>query len=388
MRVFSSFFAEATPRYSVLYDIGSGSVGAALIEYTDTHVRVVSALREPLPFSDEQHADEFAGLIAHTLARVSESVREELGRRSLKPHEYDIRTIVHTPWAYTHSTSVSGHFERETVVTRNVLRSFVAERLSTSAPEGHTQFNRHITRIELNGYHTNNPYKKSATHLSVSILVSSMPSAIYNVINEAFANLFPGHTIRIDSFIYTSMQLPELADTADSYTFVDIGGERAVVYVVRDHTILAHAQIPFGVQHVLRGVTHNDPEKTPAAASLLTMYLANTCTPSQCRKVEEALEPVEAEWTRAFGEAAARITKTHRLPTPTYVSVDAQSAAWFIRTLKKIDFCQFTVTTEPLAPRILSFESEVSALLLVESVPKDTPLLLAARSLAALRDRV
>ncbi len=378
MGALSWLSSRGEPEYTVVFDIASGSIGTALVHQQNQRARILFAKRLPLQFVQEHTADEFAALIARTIATAAELVRREIATHDLKPADYTVQALLHTPWAFSHSVAIDTHLENETPITRELLRSFVADTLKPDVPSGHTIFNQHITRIELNGYSTTDPYRKKASHLAASVLVSTTPTALHTRVTTALEEAFPAHTPSLDAYLYAALQLPELRDAPDDITFIDIGGEYMSVAIIRDAAVIASAQSSFGTTHLIRAVADENPDAHASALSLVTMYLANTCTPSQCRQVEQALTSVDTQWSEAFGTTAATLNKSNRLPTHTYVSVDQRFAPWFTHALGKIDFAQFTVTARPLEPELIDMARATHAVQLADGVPRDAALILAA----------
>jgi hypothetical protein len=364
--------------YVVVFDIGSASVGVAIARYEgDKNIDVLFTHRELISFGTKQSADALGSYVAKTLGVVGEKAIAALGTLKGIGGNYSVHAVVHAPWADTYSDRAESTLTKETIITREVLQQFVAHQISPTTIEGRVEFDRHITRIELNGYATTNPYKKKAEQIAITMLKSSMAEAVHAAIFNSFANLFPNHDIHIDAFLFATTQLEELFATNDSYTIIDVGGEYTSLSIVHEGIIAGSIWANFGTEYLVRAIARGDETNRQGAVSELAMYVNNTCTPAQCRKIEELLTDSERTWTKAFGDACTTLSKAHRIPTKAFVSVDKRYYPWFKTAIERLDFSQFTVTGKPFGTKIIPLEKAGKQLSFPESVKRDSMLSLA-----------
>lgn len=362
--------------YALVFDIESATVGVAIAHYKKKDsIEILFTHRTRIEYKDAQGAEHLATAVGDAIFAAGDRALEALGRMPKAHKDYSVHAIVHAPWANSQTQRADGVLPEEVPVTRELLQEFMAQHLPHTKTEGRVQFDQHITRIELNGYATTDPYNKKAKHIAITALKSTMADAIHAGITEALREILPNHDVHIGASLFATMQLQEFFGGNDAYTLVDIGGEYTSLSVIRNGTLAGSTSTSFGSEHLIRAVSSDDDEKRQTAVSELTMYLNNACTPAQCRKVEESLDSVEGAWVRAFGDASAKLSKLHRLPTKTFVTV-GMYGTWFERMLGKIDFGQFTVTGQPLEPRILLPENAQRKITYKEKVKHDALLAL------------
>ncbi|MBF05182.1 hypothetical protein CL644_00515 [bacterium] len=233
-----------------------------------------------------------------------------------------------------------------------------------------------MTKIALNGYTTADPYGKKAENIAITALESDVSDIIHNSISDAFQNTFPNHRVNLDSFLFVATHLREFFENSGTYALMDIGGEYTSLSVIRDDTITASTWAGFGTEYLIRSLLTGEKTDRQSVVSELVMYIDNTCTPSQCRKIETALVSIEQEWIKAFGDACANLSKHSRIPTKVYVSVDKRYGKWFKTVIEKIDFANFTITGKPLEAQILTLDRAKKSIKYKEGVKQDTVLAL------------
>ena len=366
------------PKPLLLFDIGSATVGVAIISFPKGEPSEIHFThRERIVFESEKEDPESLGTaVGAAISKAASRALDALGKLDMHHGEYEARAIIHAPWTDSKSRRAEKNLVNETLITKDFLKKFIVEQLPPEAHENRTQFDRHTIRIELNGYATRNPDQKHAENIAVTVLESSMANEVNDAVMSAFEDALPNHDVHLDAFLFTTTQMRELFGAIDAYTIVDISGKYTSVSVVRDQTVIGTAWAKFGTENLVDTISNGDPDARSSAISELTMFFNDTCTPAQCRKVESRLESVEKDWVRAFGDACTKLSKTHRMPTNTFVSVDTTFGPWFTKGLQRLDFGQFTVTGQPLSPQLITPDTAKKPLMFKSGVKKDSMLAL------------
>jgi len=356
----------------VMFDIGSASVGVALATHKkDKGVVIHFTHREPIKFGSDQSASALGSYVAAAIKIAGTRAVDAAADASKFGNDYSVHAITHAPWASSRSLRADGVLSKEIKITREILQQFMAEHLPKTHTEGRVQFDRHVTRIELNEYATTEPYGKKANHIAMTVLESSMADTIYTAITNAFAEVFSDRETHMDAFLFAATQMNELFEKSDTYTIVDVGGEYTSVSVITNGTVTESVWASFGTEYLVRAVLDGADEGRQSAISELVMYIDNTCTPAQCRKLDSLLKKIEREWITAFGDACAKLSKTHRIPTKTFISIDKRFGPWFKQAVEHVDFGQFSVTGQPLKARLLTLEAANSRLTFKEPAKRD-----------------
>lgn len=359
MSVLSSLFPPAiTSSYALVFDIGSATVGVSFVRYKkDSPAEALFVHREIIHYGESTRAEDVAFAMNATVQKAGRTAIETIGRLPHVPSSrYAVHAIIHAPWAASHSTRAEHTLPKETTITKPLLKEFVARHFTQDSLTDRTDFDSHVTHVELNGYVTSDPYGKKAKSLAVTLLTSSMASVVYESMLDAFWQILPEHTVTFTPFMYAALELSELFHNTESFTLIDVGGTYTSISIVEDRKAIATSASNFGTEHLLDAVTQGDVDGRTTARSELNMFLNNTCTPSQCRKLENILKPVEQQWATAFGDASAQLAQEHKLPTRTFITVARPYGAWFERITERFDFGQFSVTGKALVAEPVTLE--------------------------------
>ncbi len=352
-----SLFSRAHPTHTVLFDIGSATVGVAIAKYHAGHpIEILFTHREFIKYTDGVDVAESLRVAVENAGNTAVTALGALGRHGVRT--YSVQAIAHAPWIDSYSTRIESGLKTETTITRALLQKFMRDKLPQTQVANRIQCDYHVTKIELNGYHTMDPYQKKAQHVALTILQSTMAIKVHEALRTAYGNVFPNHEVHIDAFLFAITQLQDVVTQSNALSILDIGGEYTTLHVIQDGVAVASIGIDFGTEHVLRTLMDGTQLNRQAALSELGMYLANTCTPSQCRKIETALERADAEWVRVFGDACTTLHKTHRIPNTLHIVGNTRVTKWFTAILARMDFATFTTTGQPLEPSLVSLGAQ------------------------------
>lgn len=369
----------ARHRYACVFDISSGSIGASVVRYTHNKSPEVFFLAtQSIQFNSPTSATSLAASLSKALRKVSLEVIDYIGKDTAIPsHGYTLEIVIHAPWSSSSSARVEKSLQKESTVTKKVLQQFVERNLPDTTAEGYIRFANHITSVELNGYPTANPYNKEAKTIAVTELSSTMAAPVHTALLEVLRDVFPETSPTLRPFIYELINSKHEAHPEDSYLVIDIGDIYTSLKSVSSTTITSSAAVEFGVQDVLLSISDGDSSKNAASASLLSMFLQNTCTPSQCRDIESKLSVAESAWAKNFGDACTQLTTVGKLPTHAYIVAPREYVTWFEHIVERFDFGQFTVTGKELHAEAFSADTLRHALTNHHKTAPNTSLALA-----------
>ena len=86
------------------------------------------------------------------------------------------------------------------------------------------------------------------------------------------------------------------------------------------------------------------PEDT---LSKLRMIARGDCNDPTCASISEAMGKAEPELVRVFGETMGKLVTRERLPNDLILATHGDLIPWLSTFFTRIDFTQFTTTTQP-----------------------------------------
>ncbi|KKW19460.1 MAG: hypothetical protein UY63_C0013G0031 [Parcubacteria group bacterium GW2011_GWA2_51_10] len=362
----------------IVADLGSNSAGVCLIE-PGRPAAIISAERLTLPWKERTPKERTAGVLslldeacAHASALLA---RMKAERHMLAPKE--AYAIIHAHWTNSQTSETAVLYEKEETVTEEMMSSLARKALEqTKEIDRSGIFEASVTCIDLNGYTTGRPNGKRARQVSIPTLMSSFEPGLAQGARETLLRHFPGEVS------FRSMTRAILAAVKESggqirnSIIIDIGGETANCIVMRDGIIDSHVVAGKGAREILMHIAGKGSAEE--ILSLMRMREKDACSEPECARLDSSLAEVELELTKSFGETMARLANLRRLPNAMTIIALPELLPWLVRFFSRIDFGQFTVTTQPFKPSALSPDDLASFAVAASGVRVDTSLALAA----------
>lgn len=210
-----------------------------------------------------------------------------------------------------------------------------------------------VVRVELNGYPTAHPIGRRAHTLGVSVLVSDCDASVRKNVAETMSRVFacPPPALRSGTRALLTV-LRESPAFPDDCLIINMTSNATNLIVVTGGTAVRHTRIPEGVRSIVKRIGETGlPEET---LTLIRMLAEDRCESEACKATSAAIARAEPDLARIFGEAMGRIAATERLPNALILAVQEDMAPWLSQFFSRIDFTQFTVTTQPFEAAMIT----------------------------------
>lgn len=331
----------------LVVDIDDASVGVALVR-TDEKAVILRAERATLPFENRD--------TAHSVSAVTQlleaTVKKVVDAYAADPTAHTIIktfAIIRSPWTRFRTAQAEEVHEHAITVTEAEVQALAKKALES--PSDFSPGNRlenGIVHVYVNGYPTNAPAGKQGARLAVTAYESDIKPEIRTAVSEALLRVLPGRVPTLRSSMcallsVTGEHMPE----AHRCVILDVGSSSTHCAVVLKEAVTQSIVIPIGLSTVLTRIAAGAlPEET---LTQLRMLAHDTCTTDVCKALKDSLARIEPELAKSFGEGFATIAAKRRLPNATFLSAPAEIMPWISGFFLRVDFAQFTATTQPLA---------------------------------------
>ncbi len=353
------FFSRA-PRSFVIADVGAGGSAIGVIRLDERAAHLCAAARSH-PRLDERDASAALASLARTFAESADAARSQATKAGARVPEAAY-VIIRAPWAASRCLYAERAFETDTAISDDLISGLAKEALAQAADIAQDELlEASIVHIELNGYPVSSPRGKRARHIRVAILVSSIPKRYRDAITDAAQKAFPGITLKLRSHVRALLVALKSEQHDRNCVVIDLADDGTTVSVVRKNLLDSQTRIDAGVQTLVSRVAKSGSREETLA--LLSMLEKGICTSAACDEITQALSAAEPELTKIFGEGLATLAMKRRLPNDAYLMAQADIAPWFAHFLARIDFAQFTLTSQPLFVHVVGpteFDSLVS----------------------------
>lgn len=351
--MFGIFPRRPKQKTFVVADIDSDGAAVAFVRVVAQGPAIITATeRVALSFEDRAPDHIKAGL-AHGLEEaVEKTTAQHVQNGGTAPEA--AYAVFGQPWARSKMGRAETFFEADQKVDDATIGALARQALADEKDiDTRRLLEASVSRIDLNGYPTKDPEGKKARSVAVSVLLSEVDPEVRQFAQAALQKYFPGTEIRLRSRTRALITLAADRDAAlKNYVALDVGGEGSSIAVVRKGALAEQVLAAEGTRSMLMRVSGKGlPEET---LSMMRMIEKDQCTGEQCTLVSEALSGSEPDLVKSFGEAFVKLSADRRLPNPLVLVAHPDLAPWLSRFFARIDFGQFTATSQPFSVQTLS----------------------------------
>jgi|TARA_Y100000310_G_scaffold225067_1_gene227039 cell division ATPase FtsA len=357
----------------VIFDIGSGSVGAALatVSPDDNIPMVLYSTRAPIAYKKNIHSyifmkSMFASFQDAALEIVQKGI-PNLAREGIEVRNINkILCIFSSPWYKSQTNLLKFKKEKYFDVSKKEIEKAVMDvneefQGNSVNEEGDRKLKKskliekNITQIRLNGYPTNNPYDKKATNVELSLFLSKISSSVYENIREIIDKTFYTENISFHSFALVSFSVVrDIFHTKKNFLLMDIGGEVTDISLVRDEMLYSTASFPLGRNFLTRQVLEALNTIAEEANSLIRTFLEGKTRGAESAKIKTILDSAEKRWLTSFRKTLTDLSEGLSLPRTIFLTVDEDIGKWFEGVIKRDEFSGLTLAGEPFTVVMLS----------------------------------
>lgn len=262
-------FKNLSTDYGAVVDVGSGSVGVAIIEinHSKSYPKIVWSHRERMAVGGSNTSVE---------QRLNSAILNAFlvlgndGVRYLNEHDggkiSNIQVSFSAPWSYTISRTIHMQADKAFRVDRELLnelvekasdqaKSHITENLLSGKLALETVANKTVSITE-NGYQVSEPYHDNINKLSVSQLIAMVSKDLYDHILLNSEKILPNAEVHINTFMYFYYRsLQRLAPKTAEACLIDITAESTELGIIRNGVLESSTNINYGLYTLAREIS-------------------------------------------------------------------------------------------------------------------------------------
>lgn len=329
-----------------VFDIGSGSVGGALVELlAGEKPKVIFSCREDMVFQDEFKFERFLSSMLSSIDVVLKNLRKNSNIKIKK-----VLCTFSAPWYVSQTRTLSFKSEKEMVVTRKKIDELVTKEV-VELKKGFDEHYKNLTKsaaeiieietvnIKLNGYETSTPFGKSAKTIDAYLYVSMSSEHILSTVREKLHRAFLTKEIFFRSFALVGFStMRDIYTDIQDFIFLDISREMSDISVVRNNTIVETLSFPLGQNFVLRGMASQLNTSPVEARSSLALYFDEKTAPDAKGRIKTVIDHLESEWTEEFQKNLLSLASYTVLPGKVFLITDTPFDMWFSHIMQHADY--------------------------------------------------
>lgn len=347
------FTSQKKEKIVAVFDIGSGSVGGAIVKVPldGSGVPVIlKTTRNDIRFHDNFDFNSFMKDMTLALGLSADSL---LNMKAGAPEE--IYCVLASPWYLSETRTVKLAKDKSFLFTKR-LASEIIEKETTSLADLYKEkygnlestpqmIEQHTMAVSLNGYMVADPLGKRCSFLEMNMIISLAPKLCLDKIREILSKTFHHANVSFSSFtVSTYLAVRDKYMTLDSYLLIDISGEITDVGIVTKGVLKSVLSFPFGKTTFFKYMCTKLEIELRDAKELFRLYSAGSLSEEYKIKVIPLFKSIENSWGEAFSDCISTLPRTLILPNTIFLTADNDIRNWFADVLRNDEHIQSTST--------------------------------------------
>ena len=340
-----------------VFDIGSGSVGGALVRVPLSGSGIPTILkfvRTEIKFhKDKEFNSDFNLFLEDMLYTLNITANSLYNKKGGIPDE--IVCVFASPWYLSETRTVKIAQEKSFTFTGRLASELIEKEILSltqlyknkygaldSIPE---MIEQHTMAVSLNGYAVNNPLDKKCKFLEMNMIISLAPKLCLDKIRETLSRTFHHININFSSFtVDTYLAVRNKYIVLDSYLLLDIRGEITDVGIVTKGVLKSVLSFPFGKQTFFKYMCTKLELELRDAQELFKLYNDNNLSAPFDEKIAPLFKSIENSWGEAFRQCISILPRTLVLPGTIFLTADNDIKNWFANVLKSEENIQSMIS--------------------------------------------
>jgi hypothetical protein len=332
-----------------LFDIGSGSIGGALVHYSDDEKimpTIINSFRTDIVFRQKLDFSEYLSDMIVALENTATGLYKSA---SGAPDE--IVCVLASPWYLSETRLIKTSKATPFIFTKRLADGLLQKELELLSESYQRKYGNsgnkpelleeRILNVSLNGYPIDDPLGKKARSLELTMLISISPQLCLDRIRESLSKTFHHTPVSFSSFMLSSfMAVRDRYVSPDSYLLLDIGGEVTDVAIVSRGILKASLSFPFGKRSFFKYMTSKLDIELRDAQEIFNLYVTNTLSEKRKNALAPLFKSIEQLWCEAFRESISALPYTLSLPGTVFLTADNDIQDWFASVLCNEEYIQ------------------------------------------------
>lgn len=345
---------------SLLIDVGSASVGAALVSIKEDNVpHILMSSREDILFHEKLSPASFLRSMGQALDRVLKTAQSKSKDMGAPKH---IFCSLSSPWFMLKSRHVDISQKEPFEVTPETLNKILGDEVELLKKELQDMLplddmkimEKNIIQTKLNGYEIKNPYGQKASHVKLAMTVGISSKQIAERVERSARNFFHAKLVHFGAFPVAALSaIRDIFPTHKSFLFLDITGEATDVSLVNNDLLVGTVSFPRGKNFFIREISVQLRIPHDVAVSVLNMFFGDTLDLKRQEEVRQIMMQAEKDWTARFEKSFLMLGSDGALSRKVFFMADADISPFFLQSLSKSGIGKGTLDVQYLDHAIL-----------------------------------
>ena len=347
------FGKQKKERTIAIFDIGSGSVGGAIVRIPADGKGVPVILKSARTDIKFHENFDFNLFMKDMISALNSTANTLSNKQAGKQDE--IYCVLASPWYISETRVIKMKKENSFIFTKRLATELIQKEI-TSLNESYKKkygnlestpeiIEQNTMSVSLNGYAVNDPLGKKCHFLEMNMVISLVPKLCLDQMRETLLKTFHHTSINFSSFtVATYLAVRDKYIIPDSYLLLDISGELTDVGIVTKGILKSVLSFPFGKETFFKFMCTKLEIELRDAQELFKLYSEGNLSDPFKKKVEPLFKSIENSWGEAFRECVSTLPRILILPNTIFLTADNDIKDWFAIVLNKEEHIQSLVS--------------------------------------------
>jgi cell division ATPase FtsA len=357
---FFSFLKKNKESYSLVFNIGSGSVSGGIIKFTEkAGVEITHYEKEVIPFQQEISVSKHSTLMKSSLTSLSEKIQKNgLSKININKKEGvkvdRIFCIFSSPWSISQVKTIRVKESRSFKVTESYLNKLIEAQEKEFAAEicqSGRIIEKKIIQLKLNGYIVNDVYNKSAKELEASVFFTAVPEDVLKTVESAISKTFHMENIWCHSLSLSLLSvIRNIFPHKEDFIHIDISEEITDISVVKENIMTSSISIPFGRNDFMREMSTTLRATKEITDSMIKMQSNKSNDDLAALQLAVAMDKTAANWLTKIFEVLDDLKGKIYVPEDVFLIANNDLITFLKDKLEKHDFKVLLVDNKKIKP--------------------------------------
>jgi cell division ATPase FtsA len=355
---FFSFLKRNKESYSLVFNIGSGSVSGGIIKFTqEVGVDVSYYIKENIPFQQEVSIPKHLDLMKEAVTALAHHIQSD----GLKKINADRKGTVlidrafyifSSPWSASQTKTIRIKEAKPIKLTENYINKIIddeSKQFQENVALSGTVIEKKIIQIKINGYVVSDISNKVAQDLEISVLFTVVPEKILQIVEQSISKVFNIKNIWCHSLSLATLSvIRNLFPQKEDFIQIDISEEITDISIIRNNIISSSASIPHGRNHFIRELSLAQKVTEEVADSMIRMHFSKHRDELASLKLAVTMDAVSKLWLSKVSDVLEGLKEKAYVPDSIFLIASTDLASFLKDKLEKQDYGVIAVDNNSL----------------------------------------
>ena len=342
------FDGVKTSEFVAVVDIGSGSVGVALVELSrGTVPSILFSIRQDLGIQKKFNPK---SLLFSTITSLSAVIKEMQKTIIIRPKEIHIFLSPHLLISQTRI--IKAQYGDNVPITSSLISNLLKNERDVYLNDIHSMgqdeskripIEERVIKITLNGYEVQNAGGKYAKDLELSVYYSFSSQEIIESIKHTVEHSVNDPIIIFHSFAFSYFNgLRDSLNSINDFIACDIGSEITDFYLIKDGVLEQSVSFPIGKSYLYRSLHFNTETSDQLFSSELQLLNQGKLNLTTGGKLARHFHDAGGVWKEEVKKIIQNLAKTTTIPETLFLLSDDDVAPIFYELMSKSEFSKYS----------------------------------------------